>query len=75
MNTPNAPLYPKKGERVFHIVPSGDKNEPFMLVDADGKQVRHDRKPGPLADYALTADLCDRVSHDYDLVAYEASKR
>lgn len=67
-------LYPKKSERVFRIVDSGDKNEPFLLVDADGNQVRMDAKPQPLADYALSADLCDRVRHDYDLVKHEATR-
>lgn len=67
----NPPLYPKKNERVFRIVDSNDKNEPFLLIDGEGNQVRMDAKPQTLADYALNADLCDRVRHDYDLVAHE----
>lgn len=64
----------KKPQRELYIESSTDRDEPFQLVDKEGNQIRLDRTPERLADYALSVDLCDVVRHRYDLVAYAAVK-
>ena len=58
----------KPVRRVFRVVDIDDKNEPYALLNAGGDQIRTDRNPRRLVDYALDSGQADDVRHDYDMV-------